>query len=176
MELDTSLSSGTALGARLIGRSCGIGKKSSIFGFWPRRKSGTRSAGALWQERDSSIRICGVGIVIINLSLYPVRIAGLAFLLDGTTFFQFYRSSHEESWLPEIPSHARMVVGTTEPEWNQILFALGNRGKATALKFVAVAVTETGCRFASNRLSVRIMKPSVSIQRWAIKVFTRKPK
>lgn len=123
-----------------------------------------------WQTptgAETDATLCGVGIVVINLSLYPVRVAGLALLLDGKTFFEFYKPAHDElSWPPEIPGHARMIVRSTEQEWNQILFALEERGKAAVSKFVAVAVTETGRRFASNRLKFRILRPLRAARSW----------
>jgi len=138
-----------------------------------------RKSPTYWEtpgRTETDAALCGFGIAVTNLSLYPVRIAGLAFLLGGKTFFQFYRPSREESWLPEIPSHARMVVRTTDQEWNQIVSALGNRGKAASLKFVAVAVTETGRRFTSVRFSVRVVWPLRFIRSWITRLTARNSK
>src|ERR1019366_2001415 len=40
--------------------------------------------------------LSGVGIAVVNLSLYPVRIAGLGFLLDGEEPFPLDRVYHDD--------------------------------------------------------------------------------
>jgi hypothetical protein len=121
-----------------------------------------------WETLDGTendATLCGVGINVINLSLYPVRIAGLAFL-DGKKQFPLDRDKHEEQWPQEIVSHSRMVVYATEGEWELLADALGNRGRVMDWKVVAVVVTETGGRFASNGLSVRIARRLRTLRRW----------
>jgi hypothetical protein len=102
--------------------------------------------------------LCGAGIVVKNLSLYPVRISGLAFLFDKNVLLVFDRDLHEDEWPEEVASHSRMIVRANPREWKK-LEALGVRDKIMDWKFVAVALTETGSRFSSNRLSVGIMRP-----------------
>jgi hypothetical protein len=118
-----------------------------------------------WKTLDETEgALCGAGIIVTNMSLFPVRIAGLAFLMNGKTIFVFDRDGHLEDWPLELASHARMNVGATDREWKQ-LEALGVPDKIMDWKFVAVAKTETGARFSSNRLSVGIMRPFRSLQR-----------
>lgn len=121
-----------------------------------------------WETLDGTendATLSGVGIVVRNLSLYPVRIAGLGFLLDGKKSFQLERDEHKEEWPTEIASHARMVVYASDGEWKQ-LEALGVRTRIWHRNFIAVAITETGSRFYSNRLSIRILRPFRTLLRW----------
>ncbi|HEX4038637.1 MAG TPA: hypothetical protein VHX37_11315 [Acidobacteriaceae bacterium] len=112
-----------------------------------------------------------VGVVVRNLSLFPVRVSGLAFLMDGKEVLVFDRSDHEDEWLKELPSRARMVVYANDREWQQ-LNRLGLRGKIMKWEFVAVAVTETQSRFVSNRLTVRVFRTLRRLRKW----FTRSKK
>jgi hypothetical protein len=112
-----------------------------------------------WKTYDGTEgALDGAGVVVKNLSLYPVRISGLAFVFDKRNFFIFDRDEHKDEWPLEIASHARMVVYANPREWKR-LEALGTRDKIMNWKFVAVAVTETGSRFASNRFKVWIARP-----------------
>jgi len=99
----------------------------------------------------------GLGIVVKNLSLFPVRVIGLGFTLSGKTVFSLSSENHEEDWPSEISPHARMVVYANPQEWNRIV-ALGLDHKIMDNRFVAVARTETGSLFRSNRLSVRMAR------------------
>jgi hypothetical protein len=128
-----------------------------------------RKSPVYWGTLDgtqSDARLCGVGIAVTNLSLYPVRVAGLGFLFDGKKSFPLLRENHEEAWPPEIASRARMVIYANDAEWKQLVDALGSRDRIMEWGFVAVANTEAGGRFASNRLSVRVKKPFRVIRRW----------
>jgi hypothetical protein len=116
-------------------------------------------------ETESEATLCGIGILVTNLSLFPVRISGLAFRFKGTSY-PIDRDWHRDEWTPEIASHARMVIYSTDAEWAKLVDAIGNRGRILESKFVAVAKTETGRRFASNRLIVQIMQPLRTIRRW----------
>lgn len=121
-----------------------------------------------WKTADgtqSDATLCGVGVIVRNLSLYPVRIAGLGFFVDGKISVPFERDKHREEWPLELASHARMLVFADETEWKK-LEALGLRDRIMDSQFVAVAVTETGSRFFSNRLSVRIIRPLRKLRSW----------
>jgi hypothetical protein len=91
----------------------------------------------------------GVGIVVTNLSLYPVRIAGLAFLMGGKTILVFDRDEHKDEWPLKLASHARMRVFASDREWKR-LETLGVPNKIMDWKFVAVAATETGARLIQS--------------------------
>jgi hypothetical protein len=122
-----------------------------------------------WKTMDgtqTAATLCGVGVVVTNLSLYPVRIAGLGFRLDGKHALAFDHDEHDQKeWPLELASHARMLVAASPSEWKQ-LEALGVRERMMDWKFVAVAVTQTGGRFFSNRLSVGILRPFRVFRRW----------
>jgi hypothetical protein len=141
--------------------------------FWTWRRDQERiivqKSPVHWETVDGThpdATLCGVGVVVRNLSLYPVRIAGLGFFVDGKTSLPFERDKHNrEEWPLELASHARMLVYANETEWKR-LEAFGLRDRIMDWQFVAVAVTETGTPFFSNRLSVRIMRPLRSIRRW----------
>jgi hypothetical protein len=118
-----------------------------------------------WKTLDGTDGpLAGVGIVVTNLSLYPVRIAGLAFLVGGKTILVFDRDEHKDEWPLKLASHARMRVFASDREWKR-LETLGVPNKIMDWKFVAVAATETGARFSSNRLKVGIMRPIRSLRR-----------
>jgi hypothetical protein len=122
-----------------------------------------------WGDADgmqTETTASGVGIVVVNLSLYPVRIVGLGFLFDKRKSFPLLRENHVEEWPLEVASHSRMVVYANEKEWKRLVDALGHRGRIMEWGFIAVANTETGGRFASNRLSVRVKKPFRVLRRW----------
>ncbi len=113
-----------------------------------------------WETEDgtrTNETLCGVGIIVSNLSLYPVRIAGLMFVIDGKKTFPFDRRKHQKEWPVEIASHARMIVRADAEEWER-LETLGLRERIMDWQFVALARTETGGRFFSNRPRVRIMR------------------
>lgn len=132
-----------------------------------------------WETLDGTetdVALCGVGIVVTNLSLFPVRIAGLAFLLDGKRLFPLERDKHEGEWSLEVASRARMVVRATDDEWKRLVDALGSRSRILGRNFVAVAVTETDGRFFSNRLSVRVMRPLRAFRRWLKRATMRNSK
>jgi hypothetical protein len=94
----------------------------------------------------------------ITAPLEDIRRTGLAFLFDKETIFTFDRDAHKDELPLEIPSHSRIVIYANSKEWKQ-LEALGTREKIMNWKFVAVAVTETGGRFTSNRFKVWIARP-----------------
>lgn len=122
-----------------------------------------------WETLDgtqSGATLSGVGIVVRNLSLFPVRIAGLGFFVDGTTSFPFSRADHESEWPIELASQARIVVYASGQEWARFE-ALAFHYRIMDPKLVAVAVTETGRRFFSNRLSVRVARRLRSFPLWA---------
>jgi hypothetical protein len=119
-----------------------------------------QKAPSYWQTLDGSEgpeTLATVGVVVRNLSLYPVRISGLAFLMDGEEVLVIDRSEHESNWPPEVASHARMIVYANDREWTKLV-GLGLRDKIRNWEFVAVAITETQRRFVSNRLSVRLFR------------------
>jgi hypothetical protein len=91
-----------------------------------------------------------MGVAVTNLSLYPVRICGLGFLLDGKDVLFLSQDLHKDEWLSEIPSHSRMIVYANASELKQ-LEAVGIRERINDRKFVAAARTETGGLFFSNR-------------------------
>jgi hypothetical protein len=78
--------------------------------------------------------------------------------MDGEHAFTFDRDEHKEEWPLELASHARMIVYANPREWKR-LETLGARDKIMDWKFVAIAITETGTRFFSNRLRLKIMRP-----------------
>jgi hypothetical protein len=114
-----------------------------------------------------------VGIVVKNLSLYCVRIAGLGFTMDGKTVIFLNRNEHQEEWPLELPSHARMIVYTNEREWRRIV-DFGLREKVTDWKFVAAARTETGALFFSNRFGVKVRRPLRLSRDWLRKKLTHR--
>jgi hypothetical protein len=122
-----------------------------------------------WKTLDGTqteATLTGVGVVVTNFSLYPVRVAGIGFRVDGKTALALDRDGHDEKeWPPEVASHARMVVYANAKEWKQ-LDALGLRNRIDDSGFVAVARTQAGSLFASNRLSVRILRPLRAIRHW----------
>jgi hypothetical protein len=65
-----------------------------------------------------------------------------------------------------------MIVFANPVEWKQ-LEALGVRDRTMEWKFVAVAVTQTGSRFFSNRLRVEIARQLQSLRRWLDKSLSR---
>ena len=88
-----------------------------------------------------------MGIIVTNLSLFPVRIAGLGLSewMESTPGLT-PTNTHTDEWALEIPSHSRMVVRANPKDWKK-LEALGIRNKIMDWGFVAVALTETGNRF-----------------------------
>ena len=113
--------------------------------------------------------MCGAGIVVTNLSLYPVRIAKLGFRISGKRTWGFDRDNHDgDEWPLEIKSYARMIVYANAREWKQ-LEALGVPHEIVDWEFVAVAVTETDRRFFSNRLRLKIMRPLRTLRRLLLK-------
>ncbi|MGA7523550.1 MAG: hypothetical protein WBW84_13940 [Acidobacteriaceae bacterium] len=115
-----------------------------------------------WETMDGSqtdATLCGFGIVVTNLSLFPVRIIGLGIRLNRKHAFAFDRTEHRDAeWPAEIASHARIVVYASEKEWTQIK-AKGLDKRIMNWIFVAVARTETGGLFASNRLNIKLLRP-----------------
>lgn len=115
-----------------------------------------------WQTLDGTQNentLTGLGIVVRNMSLYPVRIVGLGFILDGKALLTFDRKNFgEEDWPRELASHARMLVYANNSDWEQLKTA-GQHRRIMDWKFVAVAVTETGHTFRSDRLSVNVFRP-----------------
>jgi hypothetical protein len=114
-----------------------------------------------WKTPDGTrndATLAGAGIVVTNLSLFPVRIAGLGFRIDGKHALALDRDEHTDTWPLELASRARIVVYANDAEW-EALEALGARTRIADWGFVAVASTETGKRFNSNRLSLKIVRP-----------------
>ena len=135
-----------------------------------------RKSPTNWNETDSAQNDAtqsSVGVAVTNLSLFPVRIVGLGFRMDGKYSWTFDRDKHDEKeWPLELASHARMIVFANPVEWKQ-LEALGVRDRTMEWKFVAVAVTQTGSRFFSNRLRVEIARQLQSLRRWLDKSLSR---
>jgi len=130
-----------------------------------------------WESIDGTqpdATLSGLGIVVRNLSLYPVRIVALGFRLEGKTTFTLDRDAHSGKWPEELASHARVVIYATDQEWIR-LQTLGIRERIRDKKLEAVALTETGSRFSSRRLGVRIMQPLRSAHRWLKKTAARVP-
>lgn len=145
---------------------------TGVVAFWTWRRDQERlivkKSPVYWDAvagTPSEANATGVGIVIINLSMYPVRIVGLGFLFDKKKSFPLLRENHEADWPIEIASHSRMVIYANPTEWKQLVDALGDRGRILEWGFIAVANTETGGRFASNRLSVWIKRPYRALRR-----------
>jgi hypothetical protein len=146
---------------------------AGMVAFWTWRRDqeriAVRKSPVRWTTLDGSeTSITGVGVVVTNLSLFPVRIVGLGFRLDGKHALSLDRDTREGEWPEEIASRARMIVYANKAEWKQ-LEALGARARIMDWKFVAVATTETSGRFTSNRLSVQIMRPLRSLRRRCLK-------
>ncbi len=95
-----------------------------------------------------------MNIAVTNLSLYPVRIDKLRFWIDGTVALEVNRDQRKE-WTPEIAVHSSMVVYTNESEWKKLADG-GLRGRITDWRFVVEVLTDSGGRFSSNRLWVRV--------------------
>lgn len=146
--------------------------------FWSWRRDQERiivqKSPVHWRTLDGSQNentLTGIGILVRNLSLYPVRIVGLGFLLDGKTLLALDRQDiGEEAWPLELASHARMLVRASETQWTQ-LKADGHHRRIMDWKFVAVAVTETGHTSRSDRLSVCVFRP----YRWIKNMMKRGP-
>jgi hypothetical protein len=112
------------------------------------------------------------GILVRNLSLFPVRVAGLAFVAKGK-FVEIRRGEHGDAWPTELPSHAEMLVNASSQEW-QSLKDLGHGEKIENAVFVVEAITETRHRFTSNTLNVRLMRALRGIGRRFRRGATRK--
>jgi hypothetical protein len=143
---------------------------AGVVAFWTWRRDQERiivqkSPVRMQTLDETETAVTGVGIAVTNLSLFPVRIAGLGFRLDGKTVFYFDRSKHETEWPTEIPSRARIAVYANFDEWKQIQ-ALGLRDRIMDWAFVAAARTETSLVFSSNRLSVWILRPYRAFGSW----------
>jgi hypothetical protein len=124
-------------------------------------------------ETQSDATQSSVGVAVTNLSLFPVRIVGMGFRMDGKYAWTFDRDKHDEKeWPLELASHARMIVFANPAEWKQ-LEALGVRDRAMEWKFVAVAVTQTGSRFFSSRFRAGITRQLQSSRRWLNKSLSR---
>lgn len=138
-----------------------------------------RTAPLYWKTLDGELTDAAlncVGIAVTNLSLYPVRIAGLAFLMNGKAMLILNRGKHSsDEWPLELASHARRIVYLDESEWNEFE-AKGLRRRINDAGFVAVAVTETGRRFTSNRLKTRIARPFWAVRGWLTKMRARNSK
>jgi hypothetical protein len=72
-------------------------------GYWTWRRDQERiivqKSPVHWRTLDGTrtdATLSGVGIVVRNLSLCPVRIAGLGFLVDGKQSLPFDRDEHKE--------------------------------------------------------------------------------
>jgi hypothetical protein len=105
--------------------------------------------------KQTDATLCALGIVVRNLSLYPVRITALGFLLEGKTPFALDHDLHSREWPEELASHARLLIYATDQEWIR-LEGLGIRERIKDGKLEAVATTEMGRKFFSHRLRVRI--------------------
>jgi len=127
-----------------------------------------------WETLDPTREgpISTIGIMVINLSLFPVRIAGLCFRISNTRNIVLDRSKHKEDWPPEIVSQGRIVIYANDQEWNE-LKALGATKRVMDWDFVAIALTETGSRFSSNRISVNMMRPLRACRRELSKIMNR---
>jgi hypothetical protein len=148
---------------------------TGVVAFWTWRRDQERvivqKSPRYWQSADgkeTEAALCGLGIIVTNLSLYPVRIAGLGFRLDG----KHALALDNTKWTPEVPSHARMAVYADDGEWNLIK----QRGLHTKIMddgFVAVALTETGTHFYSNRLNVGFVTSIRTVKNRFKKIFKR---
>ena len=118
---------------------------------------------------ETDATLCGVGIVVTNLSLYPVRIVGLGFRMNGKHALAFEREKLGNEWPSEIASHTRTAVYTSEAQWRRLVDTLGHRGRILDRKFVAVAVTATGNRVNSDRLSGPVLKPVLAVRGWLMR-------
>ncbi len=128
---------------------------TGVVAYWTWRRDQeriiVRKAPLYWETLDDSEGpLESMGVAVTNLSLYPVRICGLGFLLDGKDVLFLNQDLHKDEWLSEIPSHSRMIVYANASELKQ-LEAVGIRERINDRKFVAAARTETGGLFFSNR-------------------------
>jgi hypothetical protein len=96
------------------------------------------------------------GILVRNLSLFPVRVKELGFAVGGKGM-SITRGGHEDEWPVELASHSDMVVNFDLDEWQEVQ-NLGYGGDVLSPKFVAAALTETGRKFTSNTLDVRLKR------------------
>src|SRR4029079_12620952 len=68
-----------------------------------------RKSPTNWNETDgaqSDATQSSVGVAVTNLSLFPVRIVGLGFRMDGKYSWTFDRDKHDEKeWPLELASH-----------------------------------------------------------------------
>ena len=141
--------------------------------FWTWRRDQERiivlKVPSHWETLDGTkndLTLCGLGIVVRNLSLFPVRIVALGFFYNGNEVLEFKRFlGLETDWPLELASHARMIVYASEDQWAQVKES-GLHTKIMDRKFIAIAMTETGGWFSSNRLSVRILRPFRAARNW----------
>jgi hypothetical protein len=145
---------------------------SGVIAYWNWRRDQERlvvqKSPVHWKTLDGTRTVAtmsGVGIMIRNLSLYPIRISGMFLVMNGKQALAFDPDQHKEDWPREIASHARIVVYATDGEWDQLVRA-GAREQIMEWKFQASVITETGCRFSSNRLSVRLLRPVRRFRGW----------
>jgi len=114
-----------------------------------------------WQTLDgvqTEETLHGLGVVVTNLSLFPVRIVALGLWLPGGKHLDFDRDAHEKDWPIQIESRSRVLVVSTPPEWTQ-LERLGAKAAIKKNKVVAVAMTETGYSFHSRRVGRVFLRP-----------------
>jgi hypothetical protein len=112
-----------------------------------------------WQTATgASVLAKGVagGILVRNLSLFPVRVKELGFAVGGKGV-SITRGGHGDEWPVELASHSDMVVNFDQDEWQEVL-NIGYGEDVLSPQFVAEALTETGRKFTSNTLDVMLKR------------------
>lgn len=103
--------------------------------------------------------------MIRNLSLFPVRVAGIFLLMNKKQVLYLDPDNHKEDWPTEIQSHASVVIYASDNEWRELV-ASGHREKIMDWGFQAAITTETGKHFVSNRLTLRLLRPVRRTRKW----------
>jgi hypothetical protein len=116
--------------------------------------------------------LSGLGVVLTNLSLFPVRIVALGLWLPCGKHLDLDRDAHEKDWPFQIESRSRVLVVSTPTEWTQ-LKGLGAKAAIKENKVVAVALTETGYTFHSRRVGLVFLRPIRWLQRRWKKILWR---
>jgi hypothetical protein len=123
-----------------------------------------------WQSATgASVPAKGVagGILVRNLSLFPVRVKELGFAVGGKGV-SITRGDHEDEWPVELASHSDMVVNFGPDEWQEVQ-NLGCGEDVLSPKFAAAALTETGRKFTTNTLDVKLKRILGRTRAWVIR-------
>jgi hypothetical protein len=145
---------------------------TGVVAYWTWRRDQERiivqKSPMQWSTIDNSqtvATIAGVGVMIRNLSLFPVRVAGIFLLMNKKQVLYLDPDNHKEDWPTEIQSHASVVIYASDNEWRELV-ASGHREKIMDWGFQAAITTETGKHFVSNRLTLRLLRPVRRTRKW----------